>query len=363
MKIGILTYHRSHNYGALLQAVALRYELKKMGHEVFYIDYWPRYHKSMYDLFTFYTLVHSGVRGGLRYLYKTFRYYQQKKERITNFESFIERFITPYCGKTEDTYDMIVHGSDQIWRKQLGKAYNPVYFGVHDNIQCKSNISYAASMGDISKSPKDTEILKKYLSHLDRISVREADLLTLVHGLGFTDATLGMDPTFLLSKEEWERLIPEQNCHSEKYLLYYKLLDNSFNEEAVYAFAKLRGWNVRVLFGNATTTKENDHSICTAGPTEFISLVRNAEFVFTSSYHGLAFSLIFQKPFYAAFSIGNGRAKSILEKLNLMDYLLLPMAHIPQTYSPIDYVMITKKIREMNKDSILYLKNINSILN
>lgn len=361
MKIGILTYHRSHNYGALLQAVALRHELTKLGHEVYYIDYWPKYHQSMYAYFSFYSLTHRGIRGAFSYVFDFIKYRKQKKVKIEKFESFINEFIAPYCKGLNDTYDVIVHGSDQIWRKQEGKRYNPIYFGVHDNIHYKYNVSYAASMGKISKDENDVQIIKSYLTHLDRISVRETDLLDFVKKLGFKDVTISMDPTFLLSKSEWDKLIPTQSFYSKKYLLYYKLLDESFNDNDIYAYAKEYGWDVKILYGYATISKEDENSICTAGPIEFLNLIRNAEFVITSSFHGLAFSLIYQKPFYAAFSIGSGRARSILEKLELKERLLNPMSQIPYNDKEINYSNISLKIQELSKDSIMYLKNLSNI--
>lgn len=361
MKIGILTYHRSHNYGALLQAIALRYELTKLGHEVYYIDYWPKYHQSMYAYFSFYSLTHRRIRGALSYVRQFVKYHKQKKVKIERFGSFIHDFIAPYCKSINDTYDIIVHGSDQIWRKQEGKWYNPIYFGVHDNIRSKYNVSYAASMGKISKDENDIRLVKRYLTHMDRISVRETDLLDFVKEIGFRDATISMDPTFLLSKSEWDKLIPMQEFKNKKYLLYYKLLDKSFNDKDVYAFAKEHGWDIKVLYGYATISKEDENSICTAGPIEFLNLIRNAEFVITSSFHGLAFSLIYQKPFYAAFSIGSSRAESILEKLELKDQLLTPMSQIPNINSKIDYSNIAMKIQELSRCSIKYLESLNRI--
>lgn len=363
MKIGILTYHRSHNYGALLQAVALRYELTKLGNDVYFVDYWPKYHQRMYAYFSFYNLTHRRIRGAFFYLYEFIKYHNQKKKKIANFNFFMDKFITPYCNGMDDTYDMIVHGSDQIWRKQNGKVYNPVYFGLHSNIMAKYNVSYAASMGEISKDNNDIQVIKKYLSHLDKISVRESDLLDFVHKLGFKNATISLDPALLLTKDEWNSLIPNKTLNiKKKYLLYYKLLNNSFNDSDIYAFAKTKGWDVQVLYGCATTRRECDNFICTAGPIEFINLIRSAEFVITSSFHGVVFSLIFQKPFYAAFSIGGGRAKSILEKLDLEKLLLKPMSPIPFTYSGIDYLDISEKIQNLSKDSIKYLNDLNNIL-
>ena len=119
MKIGILTYHRSHNYGALLQAIALRKVLSDMGNEVFFIDYWPNYHRHMYALFSVKWLINRpGRKSKLLYIKDCLLHCSVRKQRKQNFDLFISHFILPYISSCDDSYDVIVHGSDQIWRKQ-----------------------------------------------------------------------------------------------------------------------------------------------------------------------------------------------------------------------------------------------------
>ena len=94
MKIGILTYHRSHNYGALLQAIALRKVLSDMGHVVTFIDYWPAYHKHLYDVFSFHNLLKKrGIRGKCRYAKICFLHYKYRKRRKEAFDLFITNYI------------------------------------------------------------------------------------------------------------------------------------------------------------------------------------------------------------------------------------------------------------------------------
>ena len=110
MIIGILTYHRSHNYGALLQAIALRVVLTNMGHKVSFIDYWPAYHNRMYALFSLKKLNSINcVRDKIRYIVDCFIHYNVRKQRINNFNYFITKYIAPYI--SSDDASMSIHSS------------------------------------------------------------------------------------------------------------------------------------------------------------------------------------------------------------------------------------------------------------
>lgn len=178
MKIGILTYHRSHNYGALLQAIALRHVLTGLGHDAYFIDYWPEYHADMYKLFSSIEFHSYSLFGKIKYIVKTAILSRNKIKRIKSFNRFIDRFITPHSLPTTESFDIIIYGSDQIWRKQprIGYHFNPVYFG-DNQFEAKKHITYAASMGNIKDlSPADEETIQKWLRHFSFISVRETDL-------------------------------------------------------------------------------------------------------------------------------------------------------------------------------------------
>ena len=91
MKIGILTYHRSHNYGALLQGIALKEVLVRLGHQVTFIDYWPAYHRHIYALFSFHWMMaRKGIRAKISYLKNCIANYKNRKNRKTNFDAFIK---------------------------------------------------------------------------------------------------------------------------------------------------------------------------------------------------------------------------------------------------------------------------------
>ena len=355
MKIGILTYHRSHNYGALLQAVALRYRLSQMGHKVYFIDYWPEYHRQMYALYSIRRALRYGIKGAIRYTWNAIAKYQRRKERYDSFRKFIQTYIEPYCAPYTDKekYDVIVYGSDQIWRKQPGLSgrFNPVYFA--DNIlRADKHIAYAASMGIVDLTEKDKGFLKNKLGKFTRISVRENNLSEALKEMGIQNEVV-LDPTLLLSSEEWERLTPIKRVYNEKYVLYYRLQAGAFDERAIENFAK--GYGCKLLILEGSVGKKKNNILSAASPTEFLSLMKNADYVFTSSYHGLLFSLMFHKEFYASFSANSSRAESILSKLNLTDRLLCPKSKFIPNSSPIDYEAVWEIFCKSKQTSISIL--------
>lgn len=354
MKIGILTYHRSNNYGALLQGIALREVLARAGHDVTFIDYWPAYHRHMYALFSIpWMMSRKGFGGKKSYLKNCIQNYKYRKIRKTNFDVFIKKNIEPYISSINDNYDVIVHGSDQIWRKQPEiYSYNPVYFGKHQ-IKSKKKISYAASMGVLPNKKADREVVKNYLSNLDCISVRENDLREMVVDLGYPNVSLNLDPTLLLSQEYWVYNF-ELIKNSQQYAIYYKIQD-SFDEAELRQYAKAKGFQLKVIHNQARCAESVEH-ITTASPLQFLQLIYGASMVFTSSFHGLAFSLIFHKPFYASFTKNEGRAKSLLHQCKLDDHLLVPKSAIPSTDS-IDYSSVDFVLDKLRRESIADLKD------
>ena len=354
MKIGIVTYHRTNNYGACLQAVATRVVLEQMGHEVYYVDYWPKYHDSKYRLFSFYKLRTGSWKSRLKYISTSLKYLSQRKKRIQNFESFLKRSIYPYCRSVEEDFDVVVYGSDQIWRKQRDtKAYNPFYFG-KNALKTKRHVAYAASMGILPSKKEEKEVIKELVSHLDSISVREKDLKSFLEDMGFHHIHHSLDPTLLLDKDAWDKEIPTPEYTGEKYILVYIMGTNGFDLQQIREFAERKHLKVIFLKGYATT-KETKNNIVSAGPMEFLRLIKNAEYVFTSSFHGLAFSIIYEKQGFASFVKNEGRARSLLSILGIEERLLPTKSTIPFRINNIDYNMVSKKLMAAREKSIDYL--------
>lgn len=358
MKIGIVTYHRTLNYGAVMQSLATRFVLEDMGHEVYYVDYWPDYHKEMYDLFPRTKFFKFNLRQKIAFLLSLIKYYKSKKKRIDNFEKFFQTHIYPFCRPIDDTFDIVIYGSDQIWRKQeaLG-TYNPFYFG-DNNIKTQRHISYAASMGMLPDNDADKSKVKELVSHLDKISVREEDLRQMLVSCGFENVSLSLDPTLLLSSSEWDKHLYTEKYIGKKYALVYIMGANAFDLKEVKKFTDSKGLELIILRGYANT-KENNNNITSAEPYEFIRLIKNSEYVFSASFHGLAFSIIYSKQFFASFKRNSGRAASLLNLIGYQERLLAPKSPIPQSLPPINYDKVSKIMMSNKEESRKYLTKIN----
>lgn len=357
MKIGIVTYHRTLNYGAVMQSLATRFVLEEMGHEVYYVDYWPDYHKEMYALFPIKKFFKQSWRQKAKLLWMLMKYYKSKKRRIDNFDIFFQAYIYPYCRSVDEPFDVVIYGSDQIWRKQkaLG-AYNPFYFG-NNKLKAKHHISYAASMGVLPDNDADKAKVKELVSHIEKISVREEDLQQLLKSLGFADVYLTLDPTLLLSSGKWDKYLPTEPYMGEKYALVYLLDTKPFDLKKVQEFANNKGLKLVILQGYATS-KETKTNLTSAGPYEFVRLIKNAEYVFSASFHGLVFAIIYGKQVFASFKTNAGRAKSLLKQLGMSDRLIAPLTTIPEKLQPVNYEEVHKKMSTLRRESLDYLMRI-----
>ncbi len=351
MKIGILTYHKAENYGAVLQAVALRTVIKSLGHQIFFIDYYPDYHKKGYDLpFIPWKNIIKHPRSHIAFLKDYIYKYQRKKK----FKIFQKKYINSHCTSLNDNFDIIIYGSDQIWRKQRQlNDYNPIYFGLND-IKTLKHISYAASADRVPETKEEKIRFQQLLKHINSISVRETTLQNSIKELGF-NSVVSLDPAFLLSKDEWIRLLDLKKSTNEDYLLLYDF-HGTFDYKKVLQTAKEKGLNVKKLTGGASLGLKETTDI-TAGPWEFIELIMNAKCVLTNSFHGLVFSLIFQKPvLVTSFSQLNGRIKSLLELINHPELYIETKEISSCIPHKIDYTDINKRLSTLRDSSMEYLK-------
>lgn len=342
MKIGIVTYHRTNNYGACLQAVATRLFLEQMGHEAYYVDYWPKYHADTYKVFAWGNLKRYNLKGKIDYLISAFSNISEKRERVENFNLFLSEHILPYCKPTTEQFDAILYGSDQIWRKQSAlKDYNPVYFGKND-FNTSKNIAFAASMGILPKNEADKEKIRVLVSHLNHIAVREENLKQLLSSMGIDNVERIVDPTILLSGSEWANKLCITKSTGKPYLLVYAITKPAFDMKQIEQFAKERNLEIKMLSGSAKS-KNQKNVYSTADPIQFLSLIYNAQYTFVSSFHGLAFSILFHKEVYASYFNNSNRAETLLNTIGLRCRLLEPLAIVTEQphidYTSVDEVL------------------------
>lgn len=357
MKIGILTYHRSHNYGALLQSIALRNVLCELGHSATFIDYWPGYHKRMYarfDWFKVCNILHPISSAG--YVVNRVFAWSVINKRIKNVGQFIERFIIPYCSSVTEKYDIVVCGSDQIWRKQPeGVGYNPMYFGKNNISACKQ-ISYAASMGILPESEKDKQEITQLVKYLSNVSVREDNLRDFLIDLGFNGISVSLDPTLLLNREQWNSLIPCKSCITGRYALFYEVANNCIDKKQMQDFCDKRGLKL-VVIRTKMLWRETSTELCTVSPDIFVNLIRYSDFVFTTSFHGLAFSIIYHKQFVCSAGKKASRLVSLMDNLGIVGHFIEPLSQIPEYIPIINYKDVEEKICALRELSLKYLQN------
>ena len=327
MKIGILTYHRAENYGALLQAYAMRTYLQSLGHDVEFVDYWPKYHSDYFKVFSMDSFEKSSLKGKLAKLARLMLVGHKLRQRKRVMLEFIHgRLGLPVQPKYEDRksvtepYDAVIYGSDQIWRKQGlgGVDFDDWYFG-SDNVQAKKKIVYAGSMGKIATNAQDDAYVKEQMVHFGQISVREDDLLEYLKGLG-VNSVRACDPVFLLSRKQWEEISVAPKIKQQHYILFYNLLNTKESAAFAKKLSAETGLPVYEITKKTSLFSRNAHLISKASVGEFLGLVRGADYVVSNSFHGVAFSIIFEKQFYA---VGMGekanRVVSLLNSLGLDD--------------------------------------------
>ena len=355
MKIGILTYHRAISYGAILQAIATRSFLESMGNEAYFVDYFPEYHKEKYKLFNINSLIRKNVLMSFLYLYESISGYSVRKRRLHVFSPFVDKYIEPYC-KTYDKsfdYDLIVYGSDQIWRKQprLGMKFNPVYFGEGICSRAKK-VSFAASMGIINLNTKDKLFLKKSLSNFKKVGVRELSLVEILGSIGIS-ATHNIDPTFLLNRNQWDTILKTRRVVDGDYVLYYKVA-YGINEAKLEKFCKQNRLKLIKVYSYEYSNKSDFNP----NPSDFVSLVKYASFVFTTSFHGLAFSLIYRKQFLVACKANSERLTSLLKSINLQSRFVSIGVNFEDVYrQKIDYNIVEPCLETLIEKSKNFLLN------
>ncbi len=365
-KIGIITFHRSHNYGAVLQAYALLTTLKKMGHNVEIIDYWPKYREGDYSLFNFRSKPNNGkitLASTLKTSLKRVLTLPNRWKVYARFNNFIKHRLKVANTSNQlgsgiaDKYDVIVCGSDQIWRYKSGRiaGFDDVYFAKYPLNKNVTKLSYGASMGDMDLDEDAKKIFSKLIENLDFISVREDSLLELVKPLTKKIPVKVLDPVFLISEPEWRKLI-KRNDNNKKYLLFYHLLENQeavnlakkIAKERKLEIIQVRGVNINV---NPFSPGNIKHS---AGPIDFITLIAYADYVVSTSYHGVAFSILFQKPFSALGFKNHGyRIKSLLKSFGIEQCLIEKKSTNYPT--AINYTSVNVQLKEMVNNSLSFL--------
>lgn len=357
MKIGILTYHRAENYGALLQAYALMTYLRSLGHEASFVDYWPKYHSDYFKLFSWKKFFHSGLFGKASMLMNLMPSKFQRKRNLQRFMHEHLHLPQAVCYRNADDktehFDAVFYGSDQIWRKQKlgGVEFDSWYFGA-ENVQADKRIVYAGSMGTINTTASDDDYVKAMMQNFACVSVRENDLQDYLANLG-VPSVMVCDPVFLLSKEQW-RSIKAHSSSKEKYILFYNLLNTTESVRFAEILSKKTGLPIREINKQISPRRLGKRYISSASVEQFLQLIDDAECVVSNSFHGVALSVIFEKNFYA---VGMGKkANRVVSLLNNVGIPERYVNKIDEVDLPlIDYVRVNTQLEKLVCQSRQYI--------
>ena len=367
-KIGIITFHNSINYGVMLQAYALQFVINKLGYEPVIIDYnnFTENHNEKRNSLLWRILHFSDSIKAVKLF--LFRRSQEAKKRKKKFEKFADTYfnlsdpVKEYNQliQLEQNYDKFVCGSDQIWNPDYTKG-NPAYF--LQFTKRDKRISYAASFGvseKISSFDKYIEEYSTYLKQFHAISVRESTGKKLVELLAGVSPEVVVDPTLLMSAEEWIKIADQRYFNEEKYVLFYMLgQDKRYIKlmDEVY-----RNWGISVvnIATNPTTVAYKNATHVYPGVEEFLALLANARCVVTDSFHGVAMSVNFRKTFYAVKREDTkndlfSRINDFLVNIQLSERILLLNDISEFKLDIIDYVAADKFIKNWINKSIDFL--------
>lgn len=361
MKVGILTFHRAENFGAALQVYAMQQYLKKIGIDSEVIDYRCMSIEHHYDIFNPYVLIsRKNIFKTLILYFKRLinsRSLLQKKRMFENFRETMLKQSRPIGHINDDLgYDAYIVGSDQVWRLDLTGGFDGVYFLDFPVNPNSKRISYAASSENTTFNymRKFKTLISQKLNNFNAISVREDDFAEELRSYTNKKIQVCLDPTFLLPKEQYENIAAIPNISN--YVLVYHLFETEMGRLLADNISVKEGKNVVEIHAGSYSPKDDEHiHLSTFGPLEMLGYIKNADVVITTSFHGVALSLILNKDFWVIDKGQNARIKNLLGKLNLESRIVASITSI-KDYAPIDYVKVNSLLTPKILDSKNFLK-------
>ena len=309
MKIGIITFHNADNYGAVLQCYALQQFLIQMGHIVEIIDYRNSYIEDLYK-----------PKYGLKNVIKSIIKLKYKKDYINRlhkryaFNAFRSKYLklSEHVNKENipQDYDAYIIGSDQVWTVKCSGGYDPVFFGKFQRPGNSLLIGYAISSQADFLVPLSLEDVEESVAAFDFLSFREKKIVDLVYRVTNRITSITIDPTLLSDEDLWDSIIKPQwsKC---KYVVVYEVRKKGSIEKKAKEYA--RKHNIELV----------NLSRSSYGIEDFVSIIKYAQGVITTSFHATVYSVIFRTPLCSIklHDGGDERYVSLLTSLNLKQHI------------------------------------------
>lgn len=360
-KVGIVTFHQALNYGAKLQAYALQKFLDSIGIENDIIDYTCRF---------MYTRLIRPIRVGKKHKLKSFvrslitmKQVGIDRRKSVQFRQKYMKLSRPFDAvsikEAADDYSLFIAGSDQVWSPDC-VGFDKVYF--LDFAKPEQKYSYAASIA-VKELPEEKKgEYKRLLSDFQLFSVREKSAANIIKELLSREAEINIDPTLLLTAQQWDEMASSPIC--EPYIFLFNVKKSIRLIEYAKELSHKTGLRIYYL------QKERIHRV--KGVTyldpvmanEFVGLIKNAEYVCTNSFHATAFSVIYRKKFAVELDVQGGRNIRSEELLNILGIKNheIKKNFSPNPDEPVDWKNVEKVLTRQRDKSISYFDKLKCAL-
>lgn len=362
MKINTLTTYDVYNYGASLQAYALQQYLINLGHQVEIINYQPDYLTRKYDYKWVNPESKLSRHALTRFVYRIMKYLQRKTTmgRKKVFDEFnhqvLKETATKYTScdaicQNPPQADLYLVGSDQVWNVFYEAGRDPVFY--LDFVKKGYKASYAASFSYLDIDSENKARIKTSLDTFDAVSVREVQGLAILKDMEI-EGTWVLDPVFLLSAEQWKEMMAP-TASTEDYLLIYDFEGNQ--ELKLFAKEYARRHNLKIYaIADTYPLLYADKNLMKAGPKEFVSMIYHCKAFISNSFHGTAFSILFNKPVFVFNRHRhkvNSRMQSLMTLFGLNDCILTSQKEWEAAY---DYLFNFSYINSIKETELVKSK-------
>ena len=355
-KVYTITFQNADNYGAVLQAYALQKAIsKKYKTEI--LNYDNKSISNSYKLFKRKNTLKDQIIQTAKDLIN-FRTEFSRKKRFNAFRKHLNlsQPITnnSFCASDHYKDSIYITGSDQVWNEDLTGGIDDLYF--LNPVPKEQSISYAASVGSLDTIKHENDFIKS-MKQIKHLSVRERPLKEyLDKKLSSANIKVVLDPTLLLSKKDWESFAGDKRIIKEKYVFVYCGEEPKHFYDIVNDIAKKE--HLTIVY---SWRRDKNHvflsrkrSYANLGPKEFANLIRYAECVVTSSFHGTALSVIFNKRLYAVLNRSSNRLTTLLKQLSLDECIITNYEDYTNYKSP-DWDKANTLLKSKSEDSMNWL--------
>lgn len=367
--IALITVHRTLNYGTLLQTYACNSVFRKENAKMLLIDYYRNkdlQEKDLSGIYEYYKYRKSqgcikGIKSSSICLLKTILSYTDTRQFWKHCCAFLNETVEmtrSYYSVDElmadpPDADVFCSGSDQIWNSDYNGKIDEAY--LLSFVPCgKNKISLASSIGKDCIDNDEKKVMKTFISQYSSVSVRENQAAEILNEIGISAMSI-VDPTLLIDSKKWDE-IADIRMIKTPYLLIYKLKGDNTLDEVAYRIAREKGLKIVRITFSKLVRKKGETTVCLPSVPGFLSLIQNAEYIVTNSFHGVCFSINFGRQFTAVSREKyNSRINNILKCLGLSDRLYTGLDN-RSADGNIDYREVMKKLSNEREKAYQWIR-------